>query len=101
VNLIELVGHTYTKNWGLKTAENVQWLNADLVSLEFDIIKQKEDFLSVASSLIGIAFDCSLVPNSDAQYPPNCYINRGARRRDLEGTGTGTGTGTKASSSKF
>lgn len=81
----QFVGHTYTKNWGLETSENIQWLNSDLSNLEIAYAKTPQELVALANALTGVCFDGSLNPNADPQFPPNCYINKGARRKDLEG----------------
>lgn len=82
------VGKTYTKRWGLETAENLQWLNGDMVSLGLTPPLTPTALLELKVGLVGICLTASLVPNTDEQFPPNCYINKGARREDLEGTST-------------
>jgi len=81
----EFIGKTYKKNWGLETAENWGWLKRDMASLELAEPAKPSDLLQLAQQLIGLCFTASMVPNDDEAFPPNCYINKGARRHDLEG----------------
>ena len=92
----EFKGHTYTKNWGLETEENIRWFKTDLTHLEVDPPKSPKDLVAIMSRLTGICFDASLSPNADDAYPPNCYINRNARRTDLEVKGEGAEDTAKA-----
>lgn len=85
----EFVGKKYTKRWGLESEENMQWLNSDMLALGLEEPKSKEGLLALSTTLIGICFNASLVPNKDEAFPPNMFINRGARREDLEGEGSG------------
>jgi len=73
-------GKTYYKNWGLETTENISWLKSDLINLGIEPPKNAQDLLRVCKELQGIVFEATLVENRDNQFPPNMYINRGARR---------------------
>jgi len=84
----EFVGKKYQKRWGLETDENLQWFKKDMVGLELEAPKKPREFLALCGTLNGLCFMGSLVPNSDEAYPPNCFINKGARRHDLEGGAT-------------
>lgn len=84
----EFVGKEYKKHWGLETAENWAWLKRDCKSLELEEPTTAAKLLTIANAMIGICFSAQLVPNSDEAFPPNCYINKGARRRDYEGAGS-------------
>ena len=86
-------GSSYFKNWGLETAENFKWLNGDLINLGLERINAGKDCIQRCSQLTGIVFKGSLEPNKDSQYPPTCYINKGARRRDMEGEDAASGEG--------
>jgi len=84
----ESVGAIYYKTWGLESEQNFEWLNGDLISLGFEPVGRstvKEDINRVLAELNGIGLEMSLVPNKDAQYPSNAFINKGARRTDLDG----------------
>ncbi len=81
----ELIGKLYYKTWGLEKAENLEWLNGDLLNLDIAKPQNPKDLLRVAKELVGVGFQAALVDNKDPQFAPNCYINRGARRVDLEG----------------
>ena len=83
----EFVGKKYSKNWGVETAENWAWLKKDMIALELEEPKDAKDLLALCQQLPGICFTASLVPNKDESFPPNCYINKGARRHELEGEG--------------
>jgi hypothetical protein len=43
-----------------------------------------EGLKRIKEQLMGVVYTTSLVENTDPQYPPNSFINPGARRRDLE-----------------
>ena len=81
----EFIGKTYNKIWGLETEQNIQYFKRDITNLELTPPTKPEDLITLCQQLTGICFDGSLVPNTDDQYPPNCFINRGARRAELEG----------------
>ena len=83
----EFVGKKYSKNWGLETAENFAWLKKDMIALELEPPTDAKSVLVLSQQLPGICFTASLVPNKDEAFPPNCYINKGARRHELEGEG--------------
>ena len=85
----EFKGKDITKRWGLETPTNLEWLNQNLVALDIPIVQTAtaaEDFKRLPSNLVGICFRADLVENEDKQYPPNMYINEGAREREHEGT---------------
>lgn len=81
----EFVGKKYSKQWGVETMENWQWLKKDMLCLELEEPKNAKDLLALCKRLEGICFTGSLVPNIDDAFPPNCFINKGARRHELEG----------------
>ena len=83
----EFVDKKYSKNWGLETAENFAWLKRDMIALELEPPTDPKSVLALTQQLVGICFTASLVPNKDEAFPPNCYINKGARRHELEGEG--------------
>jgi len=56
-----------------------------------------KDLLTITQQLPGICFVAALVENKDEAYPPNCFINAGARRHDLEGGGQAAAQGGGAS----
>lgn len=86
----EHVGKKYKKNWGLETAENFQWLKKDMRALEIEPPNNAKEVLELCTQLTGLCFTGQLVPNVDEAFPPNCYINKGARRHELEdGVGGG------------
>jgi hypothetical protein len=89
----EFVNKKYTKRWGLETEENIQWLKKDMNALELPEPKTPKDILSLAGALVGICFNGQLVPNTDESFPPNCFINKGARRHELEETSDSSDTG--------
>lgn len=85
----EFIGETYHKNWGLKSKENLEWFKGDLANLEIDAPKDNPDILRVIGDLTGISFEVTFVDNEG--YPPNCFINAGARQNALsnsEGSGS-------------
>lgn len=77
----EYEGKTYTKTWGLANEQNVEWLKRDMLALDIVPPKNPKDLLRVANELAGVKFSAQLVPNREdpEQYPPNMWINRGAR----------------------
>ena len=87
----EMIGREYVKKWGLETADNLKWLNGDLTNLELQPMQfvTVPELKRVMTALNGIVFDTALVENDNKQYPPNSWINPGARRKDLEGGSTG------------
>ena len=89
----EYAGKKYSKNWGLETAENFAWLKKDMIALELEPPTDPKSVLALTQQLTGICFTGSLVPNKDDNFPPNCYINKGARRHELEGEGSTGGAG--------
>jgi len=91
----ESIGKKYKKNWGLETEENIQWLKKDMRALELDPPTNAASLAALTQLLTGLCFVGTLVPNVDDSFPPNCYINKGARRHDLEG---GEGVSGKADS---
>ena len=88
----EFIGKKYSKNWGLDTVENWQWLKKDMLALELEPPQDAKSLVPLTQALMGICFTGSLVPNVDSDFPPNCYLNKGARRHELEGEGTAGGT---------
>ncbi len=84
----EFVNKTYTKTWGLENAQNLEWLKRDLLALDIVPPKNPKDLLRIVNELMGINFTAQLVPNKEdpEQFPPNMWINRGAR---VAGTGAG------------
>jgi len=80
----EFVGKTYKKNWGLETVENIQWLKKDMRCLELGEPADAKDIAALCGQLVGICFSGQLVPNTEEGFPPNCFINPGARRHELE-----------------
>lgn len=80
----EHVGKKYKKNWGLETTENFQWLKKDIRALEIEPPNNAKEVLELCLQLEGICFAGQLVPNVDEAFPPNCYINKGARKHELE-----------------
>lgn len=86
----EFVGKKHKKNWGLETDENWQWLKKDILALELEAPKNAKELLALTNQLTGLCFTASLVPNTDEAFPPNCYINKGARRHEIE-AGAGAG----------
>lgn len=93
----EFVGKKYKKNWGLETAENWSWLKKDVRALELEPPSDPKQLLALCGQLQGLSFSAQLTPNQDDAFPPNCYINKGARRHDLEG-GASPGSGSGAAS---
>lgn len=93
----ESVGKKYKKNWGLETEENIQWLKKDMRALELDPPTNAKSLAALTQLLTGICFVGSLVPNVDEAFPPNCFINAGARKHDMEGAATNTGGGAPSS----
>jgi len=90
----EFVGKDYKKNWGLETEENFSWLKKDMVALELEPPQSAKDLVPLCAQLEGLCFEAQLAPNVDENFPPNCYINKGARRHELEG-GTAKGKSTE------
>lgn len=91
----EFVGKKYRKQWGLETEENWQWLKKDMRALELEPPSNAQGVLDLCSQLTGLCFTGQLVPNSDEAFPPNCFINKGSRRHEMEGSGS---TGVKSGS---
>jgi len=87
----EFVGKKYSKNWGLETVDNWSWLKKDMIALELEAPTDAKSLVALTQQLIGICFTGSLVPNKDESFPPNCFINKGARRHELEGEGASAG----------
>ena len=77
----EYVGKAYTKTWGLENAQNLEWLKRDMLALDIAPPKDPRDILRIVNELMGVAFSGNLVPNREdpEQYPPNLFLNRGAR----------------------
>ncbi|KKN52393.1 hypothetical protein LCGC14_0613100 [marine sediment metagenome] len=88
----EFIGKKYRKNWGLETADNLSWLKKDMKALELEAPNTPQALVTITEQLNGICFTGSLVPNQDEAFPPNCFINAGARRHDLEGNTAATET---------
>lgn len=80
----ENVGKKYSKNWGLETVENFEWLKKDMRCLELEPPNNAKEVFELCAQLMGICFTGSLVPNKDESFPPNCFINKGSRRHELE-----------------
>lgn len=81
----ESVGKKYKKNWGLETVENFEWLKKDMRSLELEPPSNAKEVFELCALLTGLCFTGQLVPNVDEAFPPNCFINKGARRHEMEG----------------
>jgi len=92
----EFKGKKYSKNWGLETAENWAWLKKDMIALELEPPSDGKSLTRLTQQLPGICFTGSLVPNKDESFPPNCYINKGARRHELEDGSEDAATGSPA-----
>ncbi len=77
----EFEGKTYSKSWGMENAQNLEWLKRDMLALDIVPPKDPQDILRVINELMGIRFAAQLVPNKEdaEQFPPNMWINRGAR----------------------
>lgn len=77
----EYIGKTYTKTWGLKDAQNIEWLKRDMIALDIKPPAGASDLPRVCNELMGIKLRGNLVPNREdpEQYPPNLFLNRGAR----------------------
>lgn len=80
----ELVGKPYSKVWGLENEQNLKYFKRDMEALELPEPKTSADILTLCTLLVGKCFQAILVANKEEQYPPNCYLNKGARRKDLE-----------------
>lgn len=85
----EFEGKTYSKSWGMENAQNLEWLKRDMLALDIVPPKNPKDILRVINELMGIKFAAQLVPNKEdpEQFPPNMWINRGARI--MEGASSG------------
>lgn len=81
----EFLGKKYKKQWGLETAENWSWLKKDMKCLELDPPQKVKDLVRLTNELTGLCFHAQLAPNQDEAFPPNCYINKGARAHEYEG----------------
>ncbi len=79
-----LVGRKLPMRFGLDAVEDIKRLNSALTNLELEIVRQPQDVLRVVRELDGIMFAATIAENKDPQFPPNVYVNAGARRRDLE-----------------
>lgn len=77
----EYEGKTYTKAWGLANEQNLEWFKRDMLALDIAAPKNPKDILRVINELMGICFTGQLVPNKEdpEQFPPNMWLNRGAR----------------------
>lgn len=77
----EFEGKTYTKTWGVENEQNLEWLKRDMLALDIVPPKNPKDLIRVMNELMGIKFSAQLVPNREdpEQYPPNMFLNRGAR----------------------
>ena len=81
------VGASYIKQWGLESAQNMEWLNGDMSSLEIEGVKKsslKDDLARIRTELAEVVFRCQFADNSNGQWPPTCYINPPARVHDTE-----------------
>jgi len=80
----EFEGKTYNKIWGLENTQNLEWLKRDLQALDVAPPKNPKDLLRVVNELQGIKFSAQLTPNREDpdNYPPNMWLNRGARISD-------------------
>jgi len=94
------VGRTYTKRWGLETADNIAWLKRDFEGLDLGEFSTIKDLKEKAAAAVGIRFAAKLVPDKNDEWPPSCYINKHARREaSTEGVlalappGSGSGKG--------
>ncbi len=88
----EFIGQNYTKTWGLETPENLAWLKRDMIALGLDEPQSPKDVLEIAHALCaGMCFQGQLVPQKDSDYPANLFLNKGARREDLESATTEKG----------
>ena len=77
------IGMSFHKRWGLETAQNFEWLKGDALHLGLGPINSKDDITKFKDDLTeggGIEFVGSFVANEDEQYPPNLFINAGARK---------------------
>jgi hypothetical protein len=83
------VGKNYVKKFNLETQENFQWLNDALVNMDLAKISKAADLLERTQQLAGICFHASFDDAKDTAFWQPCYINRGARRSDLEGAAAG------------
>jgi len=81
----KMVGREYVKKWGLETTDNLEWLNGDLVNLEIQPMPNVtvSEMKRIMVALSEIVFDTTLVENPDKRFPPNSFINAGARRTDF------------------
>ena len=89
----DAIGSMYYKMWGLETPQNLSWLKGDLTNFELDtklINNPIQNLQDVINAMQDLHFQGTLVPNKEAQYPPNLFINPGAR---LKETPASTGTG--------
>ncbi len=77
----EYEGKTYTKTWGLINEQNLEWLARDMLALDIVPPKNPKDLLRVINELMGVKFSAQLAPNREdpEAFPPNMWLNRGAR----------------------
>lgn len=73
--------------WGLETVEDMKRLNTALVNLGIEPIASHADIMRVNRQMQengGVCFNAKLAENKNPEFPPNVYVNPGARRKDLE-----------------
>lgn len=81
------VGRNYYNTYGIHTESGISWFKAACNNLEIGEPESYDDIISKLNEAVGVVFQGNLVANrEDAdQYPPNLFINRGARKREVEG----------------
>lgn len=74
--------------------DDLKRLNTALINLQLAPISGPLDVQRACRELSSVCFDGVVAKNNDPQFPPNVYVNGGARRKDLEGATSGSTTGT-------
>lgn len=74
-----VIDKKYYKMWGLETEENLQWLINDVANLELKKPTSLKQLPKLINEMMGVEFEGAFVDNKDPNYPPNMFINAGAR----------------------
>lgn len=70
--------------FGVDSPKSLKWLNTMLINIGLDPVITPDDIKTVLAKTPGMAWNVSIVDNQDPQFAPNIYVNRNARREDLE-----------------
>jgi hypothetical protein len=77
-------GSKIPMRFGIENVQDLKRINTALVNLQMEVVKEPKDFLRVMREIMGVHFDGKIVDNKEPEFPPNVYVNAGARRKDLE-----------------